>query len=148
MMHLRREIDWVIAVTGALALGGCATLTSGTTQRVHFESTPPGAKATLSHGAELQTPGYLELPRSRTYDVVIEKPGYLPAHTHIGQGTNPAMFGNLLLGGLIGLLIDSSTGAAYVLEPERVSVVLLADPATTPEPTTNEPAAAEIPATP
>jgi hypothetical protein len=78
----------------------------------------------------VQTPGELTLERKSTYDVRFEKDGYLPASSRIGQRSNGMVLGNILIGGLIGLAIDSSSGAAYYLEPEKVSVTLLPVPAT------------------
>jgi len=130
-------------ISACAGLTGCATITSGTTQRIDFASEPPGATATLSNGAVVETPGHLVLSRAKTYDVTIEKDGYIPARSHIGQRSNPAIFGNILIGGLIGIIVDSSTGAAYLLTPEKVSVTLIADPGTT-----TETDAIEIPATP
>lgn len=76
------------------------------------------------------TPGKLSLERDRSYDVTFEKPGYLPAHTHVSQEASGAVWGNILLGGLIGICVDFSNGAAYNLEPGTVSATLIADPST------------------
>lgn len=111
---------------------GCATITTGTTQKILFESTPSGATASVTGGHSVQTPGELTLSRKNTYDVRFEKEGYLPASSHIGQRSNPMVFGNILIGGLIGLGIDSGSGAAYYLEPEKVSVTLVAAPEVAP----------------
>jgi len=123
-----RNLVTLAALGVTLGLSGCATVVSGTKQRVGFDSTPQGATAKLSSGEEVKTPGQLELSRSQTYDVIFEKDGYVPAQSHIGQTTNSTVFGNILLGGLIGMIVDSSTGAAYDLHPAIVSVTLVAKP--------------------
>lgn len=42
------------------------------------------------------------------------------------------MFGNILFGGIIGLLVDLSTGASNDLEPDVVRVDLVPAPAPSP----------------
>ncbi len=106
---------------------GCATVLHGTTQQVRFESMPPAATAHVGVQT-VTTPGDLSLSRKSAYDVEFEKPGYLPAHSHIGQVSSGAVWGNLLLGGIIGMIVDSSNGAAYNLDPGTVSVTLLPEP--------------------
>src|SRR5438046_10562760 len=101
-----------VAVLAAIAasVAGCATLTHGTRQQVRFESTP--SEATVEVGAlTVTTPGELTLSRGSTYDVEFVKRGYIPAHGHIGQSSSDAVWGNLLLGGLVGLIVDYSDGA-------------------------------------
>ena len=141
-MNLRGE--WVAAkrVAGLLAsaalmcgLYGCATMVSGTKQTVRFDSIPQGATAEVRGAGSVVTPGQMELARQNSYDVEFNKSGYLAAHSYIGQSTNPAVFGNILLGGLIiGVLVDYSTGAAYDLDPAKVSATLVPQPKTAGEP--------------
>ena len=106
---------------------GCATVLHGTTQQIRFESIP--TEATAHVGTQMvTTPGELTLSRKTAYEVEFEKPGYVPAHSHIGQASSGAVWGNLLLGGLIGIIVDASNGAAYELDPSTVSVTLLPEP--------------------
>ena len=77
-----------------------------------------------------QTPAILSLKRGGTYStakyrVVIEKEGYQPAEVTVKSTINGWYFGNLLFGGLIGMLIvDPATGAMWTLTPKDVSTVL------------------------
>ena len=78
----------------------------------------------------------MALGRCKTnHDVEISRPGYLPAKMQLVRTTNPWAFGNVLIGGVVGLLIDVVSGALYKLEPEVVSVQLT--PATVPSVGTN-----------
>ncbi len=61
----------------------------------------------------------------------------MSAERHIGQTMSGAAYGNILIGGLIGLMIDSSTGAMYNLDPETVSATLVPNPASAPTPSAN-----------
>jgi hypothetical protein len=41
------------------------------------------------------------------------KDGYYTAHATILSTTSAAMWGNLVVGGIVGVMVDSSTGAGY-----------------------------------
>jgi hypothetical protein len=112
---------WVLV---AIPMSGCATIMNGTTQEVRFRSTPVAADVRAG-SLSTTTPGSLHLERAKEHDVEITKPGFLPARVHIGQVENGAMDGNLIMGGLIGMTIDLSTGAHYDLEPCEVDVTLV-----------------------
>ena len=118
---------YLIVIACAPMWIGCATIIHGTTQQVRIESVP--AAATARVGAQtVTTPAEVRLARDSSYDVAFEKPGFMPARSHIGQTTSGVLWANLLLGGIIGMIVDSSTGAAYDLDPSTVSVTLLPDP--------------------
>lgn len=102
----------------------CATMLSGTTQKVDIVSDPPGATARVD-GREFKTPATVELKRNSTYQVMIEKEGYEPVQRQISRQMNNQMYWNILVGGLLGMMIDGATGACYELAPARVDVSLV-----------------------
>ena len=59
----------------------------------------------------------------------IELPGYQPAESTITRGTSRWVLGNLLFGGLIGVVVDATSGGLYALTPEQISATLTASPA-------------------
>lgn len=123
------------AVFAAIALSGCASIFSGTSQPVGVFSEPEGATFTVTNRAGMQvhtgtTPATLTLARgagyfkSETYVIRIQKEGYAAKELTITGSVNGWYFGNLLLGGLIGMLaVDPATGAMYSL-PESVRATL------------------------
>ena len=59
--------------------------------------------------------------KSQTYRLVFEMPGYSRAEMNLDSKVSGWYFGNLLFGGLIGMLIvDPLTGAMYNLTPEKI----------------------------
>jgi hypothetical protein len=61
---------------------------------------------------------------------VFELPGYSQAEIKLDSSVSGWYFGNLLLGGLIGMLIvDPLTGAMYNLTPEKIEQPLTASQA-------------------
>ena len=124
------------AVVLVICLVGCATIIhGGGKQHVTITSSPTGATATIDGMTKLQTPGSVKLKRSKDHVIVVEKEGYEPAQTLIDHEFSPWVFGNIVLGGLIGLAIDFGTGGAYTLEPDSTMLTLTpklgAVPATT-----------------
>ena len=106
-----------------LALSGCATIISGRHQEVQIMSLPSGAKA-CAGGQCVTTPGSLTLRRDSHHMLLVEKDGYLSETVQITSGIGASVFGNIILGGLIGGGIDAASGAAYKLYPETVAVTL------------------------
>ncbi|MFO1081397.1 MAG: hypothetical protein U1E23_12335 [Reyranellaceae bacterium] len=118
------------ALVAALgALGGCATIVNGTTQDVMLETQPEGAACKVERQGALvasvdPTPGKVKLPRqSDVLTVTCTRDGFEPSKEALTSTFSGATFGNLLLGGLVGVVIDSSSGANNKY-PERVSVIL------------------------
>jgi hypothetical protein len=111
-------------------LPSCATIINGTDQDVYISSTPDSASVTIStfYGVKIQkgvTPLTVNLKREDEYKVLVSKEGYEDNEVVIRNSANGAVWGNILCGGIIGLIIDFSNGAAYELEPETLHVDLI-----------------------
>jgi len=65
------------------------------------------------------------LKKKSEYDVFISMDGYQEARVHISKGFEPLVLGNILCGGILGIIIDYVNGAAYKLEPEMINVSLV-----------------------
>jgi hypothetical protein len=116
----------------AFATTGCATIVHSGPRAIPIASTPPGAKVAIYDRSEAMisthtTPFVASLsPRygyfkGQQYRLVFEMPGYAPAEVKLGSSVSGWYFGNLLIGGLLGMLvIDPITGAMYNLTPERI----------------------------
>lgn len=102
----------------SLLLTSCASITEGRTQNLTVETTPDGAHCDLFRDSEKPgvinpTPGTLLINKSKhDIELLCQKEGYLDEKLTIVSETEGMTFGNALLGGVIGIAIDSSTGAA------------------------------------
>ncbi|MDH5694752.1 MAG: PEGA domain-containing protein [Gammaproteobacteria bacterium] len=106
------------------AVAGCATLASGTTQNVVFNSTPTGASV-LVDGVELgKTPLTIELKKKDGQHLEIRKEGFKSYSTLMLTQTDPMFWGNILIGGLPGSTTDAASGAAYQYAPESYVITL------------------------
>lgn len=122
------KIQNVLFVTlGAFALSGCATVMNGPNQDLEVKSEPDGATAKLTNGYTCTTPCKVEVPRRNDMRVDIKKDGYKPTYVLVQSKLGGATFGNLIAGGIVGGLVDSSNGSSKKLSPNPVSVKLVAE---------------------
>jgi hypothetical protein len=111
-----------------LALPACATVTRGTKETYHIVSTPPGAEVALSSGETCTTPCAIKMKRKNGFTVSVTKAGYAPVEAKVkpklkaGGGTAAA--GNVLVGGIIGGIVDGSNGSMLDLTPNPLKVEL------------------------
>lgn len=119
----------VVALPLFQFLGGCATITRGTSQAFVIESEPPGATAKLSSGVQCITPCALNLKRKNGFTVEIVKNGYEPVNATVTSGVSgggaAGMAGNVILGGLIGAVVDGTNGSMNDLMPNPLRVNLV-----------------------
>ncbi len=126
-----------LLLAAVISISGCASIISGTHKNVSLDSNPPGAHVTIKDDksrevASLTTPCVASLKRGAGYFVgahyiaTIEKSGYQTQQVNIHPTGNGWSFGNLVFGGLIGLLIvDPATGGMFNLSPDEVTVQLV-----------------------
>jgi hypothetical protein len=125
-----------LALTAALALASCATVTRGTRTAFVVETVPSGAYVRLSMGQECtSTPcTFPQISREAEFTVTISKPGYRTVTANVSHATAGAggmgMAGNVILGGLIGAAVDANSGATQNLVPNPLVVHL--EPETAP----------------
>ncbi|WP_322516945.1 translation initiation factor 2 [Rhodopseudomonas palustris] len=127
---------WVGAVSAALLLSGCASVTRGTTENISIASTPSGALASVA-GTDAPfscvTPCVVEVNRNADITVSLSKEGYepqiIPLTREISGGGGAGFAGNILLGGVVGMGVDAATGAAMDHKPNPVVVTLQPVPA-------------------
>jgi hypothetical protein len=121
-------------------LSGCATITGGTRpQKVQIDSDPPGATVFVDGRPCGVTPATVALDRKVEHRIQLEKDGYVPTAADLKPGVNPWIFGNVVVGGLIGIVIDLATDSERRLYPGDVDVHLHPAPAPTGPPPTAGP---------
>jgi hypothetical protein len=75
------------------------------------------------------TPATLELARSQNHTFLFKKDGYQDDSFSITSSTSGWVWGNVLLGGIIGGVVDLATGAARKLSHDAIHVTLVPLPA-------------------
>jgi hypothetical protein len=130
-------MKYVVLAAFAVAVSGCATITRGTNQDFTVESTPSGAAVSTSNGFECPaTPCTFRMPRKDGFTVDLTLNGYLPARetvtSNMSSGGAAGMAGNVLVGGLIGVGVDATSGALNDLSPNPLQVTLVPVPVEAP----------------
>jgi PEGA domain len=119
----------IAGVIAATSFSSCASIISGTTQTIKFTSSPPAAIVFLNDVQMGITPMELTLKRKNEYNVKIKLEGFKTYEVNLEQDLNPWYLGNILFGGLIGLVVDPITGAVYDLSPDKINAELEKSPA-------------------
>ena len=114
-----------VVVGLALSLGACASIVRGTDEQVSFQSEPPGAEVRLSTGLGCpETPCQFVVPRKDSFTATFSRPGYHPEQIHVGTrvsgGGGAALAGNVLAGGIIGVVVDASNGSITIRTPSSL----------------------------
>lgn len=111
----------------AILLSGCASICSKSKYNVTISTNTPEAKITVrdpSSGMVLfegQSPLSIRLKASESFfgsaDYLCEvKANGKKRYRSISAELDPWVFGNIIFGGLIGLVVDGATGAMYKLD--------------------------------
>jgi len=115
-----KVVSMVLFGAVAILLSGCASIVHGTTQEETFRSIPRGAHVKIDGRYFGDTPVTAKLSRKKVHQVEVNLPGYQPANFELQQHVSGWYFGNIVFGGLIGIVVDYADGAIYVLEPSQL----------------------------
>ena len=114
---MKRLLKVVVALCCLSVLTGCATIVSGRSQTISLETNPAGARCEVERegrviGTVEKTPGAVTIDKTRqAISVACKKEGYGDSTGRGESGVQGSVFGNILLGGLIGWGVDAATGA-------------------------------------
>lgn len=136
---MKKSIIRLIAVSLIVSffMPSCATIMGKSSYPISMNSNPQGAEIIIKNkkGEEVYrgtTPASAKLPASskymsgETYAITLKYPGYKDHTSYVYSTINGWYFGNILLGGLIGMLIvDPLTGAMYKLDDGQVNATLV-----------------------
>lgn len=116
-MFFRSMRIWGLLLVAAVIAPGCATVTQGTSQEVEIATDPPGAKCNIEKngiriGTVLKTPGIVHVEKGgNSIGVNCSLSGYADRQAFIDLSFEAATVGNVLLGGVVGIVIDAASGA-------------------------------------
>jgi len=142
---MKRQIIslFVFLLFSILIFPSCASIVNGGRQEVTITTLPPGATITILDTTVIHhvtedsiwdvrntspitgtSPMKAILTRGEHHIIEIKRDGYKTEHIVTGNGTAGWYWGNLLIGGILGDLIDIGSGAAYSVEPSNLDVSL------------------------
>jgi hypothetical protein len=115
----------------AMLMTGCASIVHQTTQQIPVASNPPGAAVTVACGdvsndSKLVTPTVVTVHRKpKLCAISLTKDGYQPTEVALAKKMSGWYLGNILFGGIVGLIVDAANGAMYDRTPPKVDVTLV-----------------------
>lgn len=122
-----KKLVLLIMVLGLLLVSGCASIISSNQKLITFRSEPSPAKLTVWDDRGLivfkgETPTQLTLETGEAYFhghdyiVLFSKEGFENRTINLSSSVNGWYFGNIIFGGLIGMvIIDPLTGAMWTI---------------------------------
>ena len=117
-----KKILLMLVVLSALLMSSCSTLMNGTTHSLTVNSNVQHAKVYVNEIYKGETPISLDLATNKkTYTIRIEADGYIPYTEVIQRKASGWVWGNIFLGGLIGLGVDMATGGLYIYEKDNIT---------------------------
>ncbi|MFZ4590316.1 MAG: PEGA domain-containing protein [Ignavibacteria bacterium] len=94
-----------------ISVSGCATILSGSKDEINLTSEPQGAKVLVNGINEGKTPLILNLKKGKDYAIEFVKEGFetktFRLTSSLGAGW---LVLDILLGGIIGIIVDAATG--------------------------------------
>ncbi|KAA3614436.1 MAG: hypothetical protein DWQ01_01675 [Planctomycetota bacterium] len=100
----------------SLSFGSCAAIVSNGPDDVEVTSEPPGATFSTSLGHRGTTPTTLQIEDDVDWEI------HFPDHNRkfsVETKTDPWVFGNLIFGGILGIIIDIASGNS-LMQPSEV----------------------------
>jgi uncharacterized protein YceK len=114
----------LLALFVALGLSSCATLFKGDTATVTFTSNPSQANVLIDGNSIGQTTIQARLKTNRSYNITFQKAGFANQTFMLTNKVGALWIILDVLGGLVPLIVDASTGAWYEFDTNNVNVVL------------------------
>lgn len=122
---MKNKLSVVLLAGIALSVTSCASILTGTKDKITFNSTPEGAKVFHKGIEKCTTPCTAEIPRSLSKQMVtFEKEGFTTKEVKLTKTFNPVTLVNILLGGAIGVGIDAATGSLTEYSPKAYQIEL------------------------
>jgi len=127
MLRVLRGLTWMLV---GVMFVGCATVVSGPTQTIGVNTEPEGADCQFRRKGVLvgrvnPTPGTMQVGKDyESVSVLCTKEGFDDTAGVIGSEFEAMTLGNILLGGVIGVVVDAASGA-MMKYPEMVIFTLV-----------------------
>jgi hypothetical protein len=122
---MRNKLPLILLSSFVLSATSCASIFTGTKDKISFTSQPEGAKVMHKGVEKCVTPCTSEIHRSLGKQVVVfEKEGFTSKEVKLTKTFNPVTLLNILLGGAIGVGIDAATGSLTKYSPKAYTVEL------------------------
>lgn len=108
-------------LAASLATTSCASIVNGANQKFTVQSEPARANLTVDGMTAGQTPARIALTRKENHVVKLDLAGYQPVTIPLERTVSGWLFGNIIFGGIIGIVVDAVDGSMYKLTPKQIN---------------------------
>lgn len=144
---MKISLSILTVLTASFMLNSCCCFINGQKQDVNVQTNVPDAQVFIDGMIYGTAPGIIALERDESYNLEVRKEGYHPHRQKIDSHFSGWFAGNFLIGGLVGMIIDLSTGSCWSFSDIDVTLTPSGTYNATPEPAaTPAPAATPEPA--
>ena len=116
----RKTLSKSLLILMIFSFSGCATIIHGSRQDMFLTCEPRVALVYVDGQYIGNTPMNTRLSRGKDHQLRIELQGYKPFETTLTRRLDGWIFGNILLGGIIGIAVDAASGSMYRLSPRDI----------------------------
>lgn len=113
-----------IVISFSFFISSCATVFTGTSQKLEFHSQPGGAHVYINATYMGDTPLRIKLKSNETYHIEFKKEGYETQVRHLSNHIQTGWLVLDILTGFFPIIVDAVTGAWYSLDQENVTALL------------------------
>ena len=116
----RKTLSKCVLILIIFSFSGCATIIHGSRQEMFLTCEPRVASVFVDGQYVGNTPLNTRLSRGKDHQLRIELRGYKPFEATLTRRLDGWIFGNILLGGIIGVAVDAASGSMYRLSPRDI----------------------------
>ena len=113
----------LVAIACACGIQSCATVMTGKHDIILVNSSPSGAHFTTDTGGQGTTPAKFEVPDNVDVRFSFELPGFQKTEYVAKKHISAWVWGNILIGGIIGVVVDVASGGMNVHD-DQIDVTL------------------------
>ena len=122
---MKQLITLILLVTvSSYMFAGCANIFEGTKEDVDLSSEPPGANVYVNGQNRGKTPLTLNLKKGKEYNIEFRKDGFETKLFVLQYSLGAGWLILDILAGLIGIIVDASTGAWNGFETNAYKAIL------------------------
>ena len=113
-----------LMILSLVAVSGCATIFTGTTQKINFSSEPTGAKIFINGVEEGTAPLTATLKKGNEYSIDFKLEGYENKSLRLTYSIGAGWVILDVLAGLVGVVVDAITEAWFSFDIENYKAVM------------------------
>lgn len=119
-----KKIKLITLSAIAVSLSSCATIINDRNQDVEIKSNIVNAQVIVNNVEKGTTPTKISVKRSsKKLKIAITAPGYEPYQTELKPEISGWFWGNLILGGAIGMIVDGCTDKCWTYDDIEAKLV-------------------------